>query len=202
MMNKKAILCSKTIIISFLSLALFYCKSSQKSISDDKRDTEIREMDEDEFFGENNNKKNKKGREGKVANEKRETKEQVKKVIKTARSFMGTPYRYGGTTRKGMDCSGLLCTSFKSVDVMLPRTSEEQSRFGKTIDLDDIREGDLVFFSERKGSKKVSHVGMVTEVNGSQEVKFIHASTKLGVSEADLYSPYFIKIFVKAIRPL
>jgi cell wall-associated NlpC family hydrolase len=194
-MNRKRILVSRFIIISFLPIALFNCKST----SYDKRDTEIREMDEDEFFGESNDKKTKRTKESSA---KRESKDQVKKVIKTARSFIGTPYKYGGTTRAGMDCSGLLCTSFRTVDVTLPRTSDEQSRFGKTIDLEDIREGDLLFFSERKGSKKVSHVGMVTEVNGSKDVKFIHSSTKLGVTEADLYAPYFIKIFVKATRPL
>jgi len=68
--------------------------------------------------------------------------------------------------------------------------------------VDDLKKGDLVFFSEKKSVNKISHVGLVTEVKGKKDVKFIHASTKLGVVENDLYAPYYIKIFVKAVRPL
>lgn len=124
----------------------------------------------------------------------------AQQVIRAARSYTGTRYRYGGTTRKGMDCSGLLCTSFQAVDITLPRTSAEQARYGEEVRLSRVEPGDLVFFSERKGGSKVSHVGMVTEVNGD-DVRFIHASTSRGVIEDNLYSDYFQKIFVKAVRP-
>ncbi|HEU5291032.1 MAG TPA: NlpC/P60 family protein, partial [Cyclobacteriaceae bacterium] len=52
--------------------------------------------------------------------------EKVDKVVSTARTFVGTPYKYGGTTRSGMDCSGLLMNSFKAINMSLPRTSEAQ----------------------------------------------------------------------------
>lgn len=123
----------------------------------------------------------------------------VATVIETARSYTGVPYRWGGTTRVGMDCSGLLCTSFQSIDVALPRTSEEQSRYGTDIKPRDLREGDLVFFGSSK--RNITHVGMVTEVVSRDEVRFIHASTSLGVIENNLYSDYYQKIFVKAVRP-
>ena len=126
---------------------------------------------------------------------------QISTVIETARSYTGVPYRWGGTTRVGMDCSGLLCTSFQSIDVPLPRTSEEQSRYGKKVKLKHIREGDLVFFGANRFSNEVTHVGMVTEVISDEEVRFIHASTSLGVTENNLYSDYFQKIFIKAVRP-
>ena len=126
---------------------------------------------------------------------------QAIQVIKTARSYIGTPYRYGGTTKKGMDCSGLLCTSFQTVNLKLPRTSQEQSNYGRDVRINDVEPGDLVFFTERKGSNKVSHVGMVTEVRSKNEVKFIHASTSRGVTEDNLFAEYYQKIFVKAIRP-
>ncbi len=122
-------------------------------------------------------------------------------VIQTARSYTGTPYRWGGTSRVGMDCSGLLCTSFESINVKLPRTSEEQSRFGKTVRVRELREGDLVFFGASRNSREVTHVGMVTEVISSQEIKFIHASTSLGVIENNLFSDHYQKIFIKAVRP-
>jgi probable lipoprotein NlpC len=125
----------------------------------------------------------------------------IHKVIQTARTYRGTPYRYGGTTRIGMDCSGLLCTSFKAIDVNLPRTSNEQSQFGEKVRTKEIRPGDLVFFSESPFSSRISHVGMVTEVKGPEEVFFIHASTSLGVMEDNLFSNYYQKIFLKAVRP-
>ncbi|OKL42211.1 hypothetical protein A3841_07935 [Pontibacter flavimaris] len=123
----------------------------------------------------------------------------VATVIEAARSYTGVPYRWGGTTRVGMDCSGLLCTSFQSIDVALPRTSEEQSRYGSEVKTKDLREGDLVFFGTSK--RNITHVGMVTEVNSPEDVRFIHASTSLGVIENNLYSPHYQKIFIKAVRP-
>ncbi|WP_228466636.1 C40 family peptidase [Adhaeribacter swui] len=125
----------------------------------------------------------------------------IAKVIQVARSYRGTPYRFGGTTRIGMDCSGLLCTSFKSINVTLPRNSTDQSKYGRTVRTSDIREGDLVFFGANKFSNKITHVGMVTDVKGKDQVMFIHASTSLGVIEDNLYSRYYQKIFIKAVRP-
>lgn len=124
----------------------------------------------------------------------------VAKVIASAKSYIGTPYRMGGTTRAGMDCSGLICTSFKSIDQSLPRTSQEQSRLGRKISLTELREGDLVFFTDKKGRSKITHVGMVTKVSGKGNVKFIHASTKLGVVESDLYADYYLSVFLFAVR--
>ena len=125
----------------------------------------------------------------------------IQKVIQTARSYRGTPYRYGGTSRIGMDCSGLLCTSFKAIDVNLPRTSNEQSRLGPTIRPKELRPGDLVFFSESQFSNRISHVGMVTDVKSREEIFFIHASTSLGVIEDNLFANHYQKIFLKAVRP-
>ncbi|TPE43773.1 NlpC/P60 family protein [Pontibacter mangrovi] len=124
---------------------------------------------------------------------------EVATVIEAARSYTGVPYRWGGTTRVGMDCSGLLCTSFQSINVDLPRTSDEQSRYGTEVKPKDLREGDLVFFGSSK--RNITHVGMVTEVNGPSDVRFIHASTSLGVIENNLYAKHYQKIFVKAVRP-
>lgn len=123
------------------------------------------------------------------------------KVVFTARSYMGTPYKWGGTTRAGMDCSGLLVSSFRAAEINLPRTSGEQSKFGKRVSLYELQPGDLLFFAAKQGRGKITHVGMVTEVRGRDEVMFIHASSSLGVVEANLHSDYYRKIFIKAQRP-
>lgn len=123
-------------------------------------------------------------------------------LITTARSYTGTPYKWGGTTRAGMDCSGLLLNSFKSIDYAIPRTSAEQSKTGKKVSKSSIQPGDLVFFATGKKKRKITHVGLVTEVRGSDNIKFIHASTSLGVVESNLKSDYYTKRFRQARRVL
>ncbi|MGD1891789.1 MAG: C40 family peptidase [Cyclobacteriaceae bacterium] len=95
---------------------------------------------------------------------------QQQQIIQTARSFTGTPYRWGGTTRSGMDCSGLLMTSFQQAGINLPRTSAEQSKVGRLVSIHELRPGDLVFFATKsKHSKKVTHAGLVTEIRGKKK---------------------------------
>ncbi len=126
----------------------------------------------------------------------------VEKIISTARSYTGTPYKYGGVTRSGMDCSGLLLNSFKVVDIDLPRTSEAQSKIGKEVKLKELQPGDLVFFATGKKKRKITHVGLVTENRGKDNIKFIHASTSLGVVETNIFSEYYQTRFRAARRVL
>jgi probable lipoprotein NlpC len=100
-----------------------------------------------------------------------------------------------------MDCSGLLMASYTSIGMNIPRTSGEQSKFGEKARFNDLRKGDWVFFAKKKGKRKITHVGLVTGVRGKDNVKFIHASSSLGVVEADLHSKYYKDRFVKARRP-
>jgi probable lipoprotein NlpC len=126
--------------------------------------------------------------------------EKIDKVIQTARTFTGTPYRYGGTTRSGMDCSALTIHSFRAVEVELPRSAEGQSKVGKQVKLEELKPGDLVFFATGKKKKKITHVGLVTERRGKGQIKFIHASVSLGVVEDNIYSDYYYKRFRFAKR--
>lgn len=126
--------------------------------------------------------------------------EKVNNIIRAARSYTGTPYKYGGTTRAGMDCSGLLLNAFRTVEVTLPRTSEAQSKVGKEVKLKEVMPGDLVFFATGKKKRKITHVGLVTERNSSKNIKFIHASTTLGVVESNIFTDYYIKRFRTARR--
>jgi len=123
------------------------------------------------------------------------------KVIKTAKSYLGTPYQYGGSSKRGTDCSGLACQAYKSIGVSLPRVAGDQADVGERISIDDLKSGDLVFFGAKKGSRKITHVGIVTNVKSSHEILFIHASTSKGVIESNLFSEYYHKIYIKSSRP-
>jgi probable lipoprotein NlpC len=122
-------------------------------------------------------------------------------IIAKARSYTGTPYKWGGTSMKGMDCSGLLLNSFKAVEIDIPRTSTEQKKTGKRVSRGDIKKGDLVFFATSKKKRKVTHVGLVTKVQGGN-VTFIHASTSKGVTESSLDNSYWDKRYRQARRIL
>jgi probable lipoprotein NlpC len=122
-------------------------------------------------------------------------------VIETAKSYRGTPYRYGGTTRAGMDCSALVFHSFYAVGINMPRMSADQSKLGQKINLKQVQPGDLLFFATGKRKNQVTHSGIVTEAKKG-DIRFIHASTSLGVTEDYLSSRYWSGAFLFAKRIL
>ena len=125
----------------------------------------------------------------------------VTSVVDYAKTFEGVRYKYGGTTKKGMDCSGLVYTAFKKESISLPRTTRDLSKTGNWIDVDDVQEGDLLFFATKKNSRKVNHVGIVTTARTGY-VEFIHASTSKGVMISNLAERYWYLSYVQARRIL
>lgn len=124
--------------------------------------------------------------------------EQTRKILTTAQSYMGTPYQYGGLTRKGIDCSGLVWQCYRAAEIALPRASYRQAEMGTKVAIRQIRPGDLVFFSTG-GSQRINHVGIVWEVEDG-DVSFIHASTSKGVRIDQLSQDYWSKRFKKGVR--
>ncbi len=123
----------------------------------------------------------------------------AKVVVANARQYVGSPYKYGGKTSDGFDCSGLVYISFQEAGFTLPRTSIEQANVGREITLGQVKPGDLVFFVTKKEAT-ISHVGIVTEIKGPEWTMFIHAANT-GVQEDNLYTKYYRSTFAKAMRP-
>jgi len=99
--------------------------------------------------------------------------ENTLKIIESACSYLGTPYRYGGTTPEGFDCSGFVRHVFGENGISLNRTSYEQFRQGKAIPLTALRPGDLIFFGKVKRQHcRIEHVGLYIG-----EGRFIHAAS-------------------------
>lgn len=125
----------------------------------------------------------------------------AKSIINNAEKYKGTRYKYGGTTKSGMDCSGLIYTAFKEDNITMPRSSSAMSKSGDWVDLKKVRPGDLLFFATRKNSRSINHVGLVTAINGD-DVEFIHSSTSRGVITSKVKEKYWYFAFVQARRVL
>jgi hypothetical protein len=90
-------------------------------------------------------------------------------------------------------------TTFKNIDITLPRSSSEMAQYGVRIDKAHAQKGDLIFFATF-GGRRVSHVGMITEITDEGEIKFIHSSTSTGVIVSSIREPYYARTFVQVNR--
>ena len=110
--------------------------------------------------------------------------DKVASVIATAKKYIGTPYKFGGTTPKAFDCSGYLQYVFKEHGMAVPRTADEQFKLGKSARTSELEAGDLVFFETYEAG--ASHCGIYLG-----DGKFIHASTSKGVRIDELAGDYW-----------
>ena len=126
--------------------------------------------------------------------------EQVDQIISFAKKFLGTPYRYAGTTPSGFDCSGFISYVFGNFGFNLIHSSYGMAELGETVKLADIQPGDLLFFKGSNiNSTQVGHVAMVTEVR-PDAILFIHSATGGVMINNFKTSKYYISRFIKAKR--
>jgi len=118
-------------------------------------------------------------------------------IIKTAQQYLGVPHCMGGATMKCIDCSGLLVAVFAKHGIHLPHNSEEQARYGEKITrMNELLRGDLVFFIRSyKTNQFITHSGIYIGNN-----KFIHTSSKKGVTITSINDPWWSEKFIFGTR--
>jgi cell wall-associated NlpC family hydrolase len=125
---------------------------------------------------------------------------QVDAIINYAKRFLGVPYRYGGTTPSGFDCSGFINYIFGNFGFDLVRTSYGLAELGTTVKLSEIRPGDLMFFKgSNVNSTSVGHVALVVEVT-PDAIKFIHSANNGVRIDNFKTSQYYIQRYIKTKR--
>lgn len=117
------------------------------------------------------------------------------RLVQQIQSYIGVPYRWGGTNIRGMDCSGFVTTVYRNAwDLRLPRSSKQLYRVGLPITPEKLKLGDLVFFTKME-AKGVSHVGIYVGEN-----KFAHTSTSQGVVLSGIDEKYYKERYIGARR--
>lgn len=115
-------------------------------------------------------------------------------LLAEAKKWLGTPYKYGGEDHRGVDCSGLVLSVYKTaLDIKLPRNSSEQASYCSPLPKDKIMPGDLLFFATSGSRDKVSHVGLYVG-----DGKMIHSSASRGVIISNISEDYYTRTFTGA----
>ncbi len=185
----------KVLLLAAVTFTLWSCSASQparvygnKNISNN--DSYSYNTNNENPSKSKNKKSSKEGPNAKAAN-----------ILSDAEKYLGAPYRAGGMTYSGFDCSGFVNTVFAENNIKLTRRSADQAKEGVGINIENVKHGDLLFFATA-GGKRVSHVGIVHTITDDGEIKFIHASTSKGVIISSLEEAYWDKAFLFARRVL
>ena len=110
-------------------------------------------------------------------------------IVKYASRFIGVPYKFGGASPQGFDCSGFTSYVLNKFGYAIPRTSGGQAALGRAISFKDVKPGDLVFFGK---GKHIEHVAIVVQ-NTRKALKMVHSSTSQGVRVEDLWESMYWK---------
>lgn len=121
-------------------------------------------------------------------------------VVFYAKGYLGTPYAYGGNTKKGIDCSGLIHNAYQQQGIKIPRTVNELRKKGKRISVNRAKKGDILFFRTSR-KRKLTHAGIVVNIRGGVP-EFIHASTSKGVMISSMANTYWEKRYAQTRRLL
>ena len=126
------------------------------------------------------------------------TNEERYMLVKVAKSFMGAPYRYGGESLRGLDCSAFVKKVYDIFDAPLPRIARDQYKAGPRISREELSVGDLVFFKTKRYAKYPTHVGIYIG-----EGNFIHSSSahaRIGVTIDSLQTDFYNRAYIGATR--
>jgi LysM repeat protein len=125
----------------------------------------------------------------------------IDSLIAYSQLFIGTPYRYGGMSTRGFDCSGFVNYVFNHFGIALQRRASLQYIADNHIDMKNLKKGDLVFFGGRSGGKRIGHVGIVASDSLQNGVfSFIHASVTRGITISKSTESYYKSRYLSACR--
>ena len=188
----------KQVLLLFISLSIFTgCKSSKKI---HKRDATANEISASTDKAITNEWKTL-SKDGVKPKKDKSSKSKEDNIIDYAKQFEGVRYKWGGTTKSGMDCSGLVYESFKTYNIVLPRISRDMAKKGKKVSLKKVHQGDLLFFKTGNRRNSINHVGLIVAIRNN-DIEFIHATSSKGVIISHLNETYWLKAFHEARRVL
>lgn len=186
-------------VIIFVCLLLF-CGGCSSSVRYTRNNNSVNNDMNDLSYSNDDETQTTESSEEPISSRKRRNAESVPVSALTSaiNSWLGVPYRYGGMSKKGTDCSGFVTLIYRQVyNIDIPRSSKEQARNGKRVfSLRSARPGDLVFFRTSR-FKGINHVGIYIGDN-----RFAHASLKNGVVYSNLTDKYYSRHFVGTRRYL
>ena len=124
----------------------------------------------------------------------------IDSILAFAKTLLGVPYHYSGTTPAGFDCSGFTAYVFSHFGIQVPHGSSDLITYGIPVEKESLKPGDLVLFKSRNAaSNRIRHVGIITE-NSVNGIFFIHASVYNGITIYPLDHPYYINRYIAGRR--
>lgn len=121
-------------------------------------------------------------------------------VINYGKTFLNRPYRFGSSGADSFDCSGFTSYVYRNFGFNLTHSSSAQANQFDTVKRNNIKKGDLVYFSGSRKSRRIGHVGIVTQVKDNGQFDFIHAANDRGITISSSSEPYYSSRFIKANR--
>jgi LysM repeat protein len=121
-------------------------------------------------------------------------------VINYGKTFLNRPYRFGSSGADSFDCSGFTSYVYRNFGYNLTHSSSAQANQFDTVKRGNLKKGDLVYFSGSRKSKRIGHVGIVTQVKDNGQFDFIHAANDRGITISSSSEPYYNSRFIKANR--